>query len=404
MDVAVARQAIFNPKGQVEGYELLFRSGLENSLSEIQDGDRASAQVLSNSLLKIGFPNITNGKKAFIRFTRPLLLQDLTFLFPPEQLVVELLEDIRPDQEVIDTCKGMKNHGYTLAFADFVLNEGYELLADLADIIKVDFTTASSEKRKELGKRSIHEKTSFLAQKVENQRLFQEAGQLGYRYCQGYFFSEPILVTGRTIPNHTLTFFRLLQVLNQSVIDFKEAEQVVESDVALTYELLRYINTAAFALVRRIESVGHALKLLGPKNVRRLLSLVALSSMVKDKPEELLTVSLVRARFLESLADSLEPSRPKFDLYLLGLFSMIDAVLGVPMSEALGHLPVSEEIKDTLSGEPGPLRELLDAVISYEKGEWKGFSSYAERAALSESSFPNSYFAAVQGAEKILPV
>ncbi len=398
MDIFVARQPIFNQHREVYAYELLFRSGFENAFGNV-NGDQASSKVMTNSFLGIGLDTLTGGKRAFVNFTRDLLVQEIALLFPSEQLVVEILENVEPDEEVLDSCKSLKQAGYSLALDDFCFESKYEPLVKLADLIKVDFLLTTSDERCEKTPQLTDQGITLLAEKVETQEVFEEALQLGYTYFQGYFFSKPVVVSQRGIPGFKVPYIQILQSIRRPEIDFAELERIIKSDLSLTHQLLRYINRFGFGFVREIESVRHALTLLGHDNLRKLVSLVVLSSVVEDKPQELLAASLIRATLCESLADTSGLGGRKFDLFLLGLFSMIDAVLDLPLPEALSYVPLPEDVKAALLHQRNPFGDLWNMVLAYEKGEWDVLSTHAKNFGLSESEVAASYLPAVQWAE-----
>jgi len=227
MRVFVARQPIFDKLKRVVAYELLFRSGFENFFSA-NNGDAASQTVMSSAVHIFGLAALTGGKPVFINFTRSLLLSGLAFALPPALLVVELLETVEPDDEVLNACRELKQHGYIIALDDFVLRPGYEPLISVADIIKVDFLQVRGEERKRVSQSPARSKVRLLAEKVETMDDFREAVQLGYTYFQGFFFSKPEIVSGREVPSHKLTWLRLMQELNCPEFDFGCDGQLVQ--------------------------------------------------------------------------------------------------------------------------------------------------------------------------------
>ena len=313
MDTFVARQPIFTQKEEVHAYELLFRSSLENSFGDV-DGDQASAKVLVDGVLGLGMSTLTGGKAAFINFTRDLLLKDMAFLFPKEQVVIELLEDVEPDDSVFEACVRLKLQGYCLALDDFIFDPKYDALISLADIIKVDFLLSGPEERRRLPGLIKNKKIQFLAEKVESREEFEEALELGYTYFQGYFFSKPVVLSHKQIPSFKFSYLQLLQAVRVPNLDFSEIENIVKGDPALTSKLLRYINTAGRGLVTYIDSIKHSLTLLGRENLRRLFCLVVLSTVMEDRAQELLVQSLIRASVCESLAGHWD-GRPQVRLF-----------------------------------------------------------------------------------------
>ena len=291
METFVARQPIFTQQKEVHAYELLFRSSLENVFGDI-DGDQASAKVLVDGVMGMGMATLTGGKTAFVNFTQDLLLKDVAMLFPKEHVVVELLETVEPEESVVEACRRLKLQGYRLALDDFIFDAKFEPLIALADIIKVDFLLSGPEERRGLLGLIRNKSVEFLAEKVETAAEFDEAVELGYTYFQGYFFSKPEVLSRKEIPAFKFAYLQLIQAVRESDVDFSEIEGIVKGDVALTYKLLRYINTTGRGLVKYVESIRYSLTLLGQENLRRLFALVILSTVTEDNPKELMLHSL----------------------------------------------------------------------------------------------------------------
>jgi EAL and modified HD-GYP domain-containing signal transduction protein len=279
---------------------------------------------------------------------------------------------------------------------DFVYHDRYLPLLRLTDIIKVDFLSTAKEVRKDLVKKLKPLGVAFLAEKIETQDMFEEAVDLGYTYCQGYFFSRPKIVTGKDIPGFKLNYLRLLQEIHRPDLDFGKLEEIIRGEVSLSYKLLRYINSPFFGRKDEISSLKQALLLLGEKETIKWLTLVILASMGEDKPQELVAQSLFRAKFCEPLAPLVGLLSQKESLFLLGLFSMIDALLDRPLPEILAEIPIAEEIKGALLGENNRLRKVFQYVLSYEKGEWNTLADIGLRG-LSDEKVSRLYLEAVRG-------
>ena len=403
METFVARQPIFTQQKEVHAYELLFRSSLENVFGDI-DGDQASAKVLVDGVMGMGMATLTGGKTAFVNFTQDLLLKDVAMLFPKEHVVVELLETVEPEESVVEACRRLKLQGYRLALDDFIFDAKFEPLIALADIIKVDFLLSGPEERRGLLGLIRNKSVEFLAEKVETAAEFDEAVELGYTYFQGYFFSKPEVLSRKEIPAFKFAYLQLIQAVRESDVDFSEIEGIVKGDVALTYKLLRYINTTGRGLVKYVESIRYSLTLLGQENLRRLFALVILSTVTEDNPKELMLHSLIRASACESLACSVGMESRKFDFFLMGMFSSIDTVLGLPMEEAVTHVPLTDDARAALLGEGGPLQLPLETVLAYQRGNWESFSSLMAELDLPESEFPALFQSAVTWADQTVQI
>ncbi len=399
MQVFVARQPIFDRLRRVVAYELLFRAGLENKFTAL-DGDLASRSVISSGLHIFGFSSLTGGKPAFINFTKPLLISGLVYVLSPKQVVVELLEDIEPDEEVLKVCCELKGKGYIIVLDDFLFRSGYEPLVELADIVKVDFLEVKGEERKLMVQSLAGKKVRLLAEKVETQRDFLEALQAGYSYFQGFFFCEPEIVSGHEVPVYKLTYLRLIQELSREELDFNQLESVLKGDASLSFKLLRYINSAAIGLRYPVTSLKQAMVLLGEQNLRRWAVLTLAISMLEDKPQELLVTGAVRGRFCELICRRLNLQAIGVDPFLVGLFSILDVLLDRPLPEILEGLLIAPEIKDALMGRPTLLGLVYKLVVAYERAKWEEISELAAKINLPEEEIPALYAESVSWADQ----
>ncbi|HLP59437.1 MAG TPA: HDOD domain-containing protein [Candidatus Deferrimicrobium sp.] len=397
-DIFVARQPIFDRYQKIYGYELLFRSGLENFFDQGLDIDFASSKTLLDTLLLFGIDQLTQGKKMFLNFSKKVLLSEVAFALPKEQLIIELLETIQPEPEVIAVCKKLKKNGYILALDDFQYVPDYQPLIDLAHIIKVDFQLTQGHERKELIQRNRNKKIKYLAEKIESYEEYKEAVNIGYSYFQGFFFCRPSIVSGKDVPSYKLNLFQALQELNQSYMDVKKIEEIILRDVSLSYKLLRFINSAAFGIPGEIRSIRQALLLLGIVEIKKWMSLIVLSQIGSDSPEELLVNSIVRAKFCETIADQTKLKHRKYDFFIMGLFSFIDIFLNRSMAEILAELPIAADIKEALLGIPNDLRPVLDLIIMYEQGKWDSVAEISHKLELGSGKILANYLAAIKWA------
>lgn len=403
MQAFLARQPIFDKDQKVYAYELLYRSGLKNNFYDDADGDHATSSVLTNGFLSIGMEAITRGKMAFINFTRNLLLKEIATVFPKEQMGVEILEDVEPDAEIVATCKKLKQSGYTLVLDDFVFRPEFTPLLEWVDIIKVDFINTDREARSSVIQQVNSKRIRFLAEKVETHAAFRQAVEMGYTYFQGYFFAEPEIIAGRVLSASKMNFLRLLQQVNQPELDYDKLEKIFKEDVTLTYKLLSYINSAYFGFPNRIRSIRHALTLIGLREAQKWLSLIAMSSMGNDKSEELVLTSLSRAHLCELLAPLVGLKERSSELFLMGLFSLLDAFLDQPLPDILVQLPISDDIKNALVGRQGLMGEVLKLVIFYEMGDWNQVSDCVSKLKSVESELPELFIKTLEKTNQIFP-
>jgi c-di-GMP-related signal transduction protein len=393
----VARQPILNREQQVFGYELLFRDGIENFF-RASDMEAAARSTLDSSLL-MGFDVLCDGHRAFINCTRDLLLKDGITLLPAEQTVVEILEDIEPDDLVIAACERLRVAGYMIALDDYVANDPREPLTPLADIIKVDFERTTPAERAELVKRYGCPKRHMLAEKVETRDQFDTALHDGFVYFQGYFFRRPEVLKTREIPTNQVNYLRMLKAVSREEVDIRELEGLIKSEASVLYRLLRYLNSPMFGMRNEIHSIRHALAILGEREIRRWIRLVALVSAGEVKTSDLVLSALVRARFCELL--SMRIPRTQSDLFLVGMVSMMDAILDIPMAEVLDKIAIDQDTKCVLAGNGGRLQPVYDLMLAQEAGDWAKAKTSAVRLRVGESEVGEWWWQAMQWARQV---
>lgn len=369
MDLYLARQPIFDQNLEVFGYELLYRNSRENRYFAA-DADEASSSVIINAFTVLGLENLTGGRRAFVNFTDRLLKERVATLFPKELLVVEVLEDVVPDRDIQAACADFREKGYLVALDDFVYRPALKPLVDLADIIKIDFTLLNERERQSVVRVLGNGRIRFLAEKVETQEEFEKAKAWGYSLFQGYFFSKPVVQPIGEIPPMRINQLRLLEALNRPEVEFGVVSDIVSKDVSLSYKLLRLVNSPALGRPVRIDSVRQALVMLGLRELKKWLSLIVLRGIASHKPDELVRTSLIRAKLLELLGDSTGLPNAKEDLFLLGLFSQLDAMMDRPLDELLSGLSVSDAVKAGLLHHEGVYGMMYGLVSHYERGDW----------------------------------
>ncbi|HYH05011.1 MAG TPA: HDOD domain-containing protein, partial [Bacillota bacterium] len=388
-------------RGRLFGYELLYRSGNQNCYTAT-DGDQATTEVIRNSFTVIGLDTLTGGRKAFINFTQNLLTSDLITLLPPKQVVIEILEDITMSSEVWQACSRLKELGYQLALDDFVLTNDLKPLVEFADIIKVDFMKCDESCRDVLINTIGVEQVDFLAEKVETREEYLEAVKQGFKYFQGYYFSKPVIMAGRDIPESKITYLRIVQEIYRPDFSFEQMEQIFKQNLALSYKLLRLVNSASFGLRCRVNSIKQALVMIGLNEIKRWVSLIAMQGMGEDKPTELVVTALIRANLCEALASETGLAHRSSELFLLGLFSLIDVILDQPMAELVAELSLTPEVREALVGESNPLNKVLDLVLFYEKGDWDHYQTQSEALGLESGKLVRFYLDSLNTVRKIM--
>jgi len=403
MQVFVARQAIFDRSREVFAYELLFR--YDSACNEFNGTDATSAttQVIANSLFAIGLDQLLGGKKAFINFSSNPLIAGLHSVLPPETMVVELLESVEPDAELEAVCHRLGELGYKIALDDFVDQPDFEPLTRIATYIKVDLRLTTREEQERLLRTYKPRGISMLAEKVETHEEFEYALRAGYEYFQGYFFAKPVVLGGHQIPAGKLTCLRILREAQAADLDFTRLAEMIKEDVSLSYKLLRYVNSAAFYRRAEIHSIAQALMVLGEQGFRRWVALAALPALAKDKPGELVTHSLVRAHFCDRLARV--ACLPNHHLgFLMGLFSLLDALLDVPLDQALRQVCAEPSICGALLGtcELAALSRVYQLACRYEIGDWDAAVELGLHLKIEASQIAQAYGESVLWAQQTL--
>ncbi len=391
MDAYVARQPIFDRRKRTFGYELLFRDSTAQYAPGI-GGDEATATVLSNSFFVIGLQELVGDHRSFINFTQNLLLNKVPLLLPPKKTVVEILEDTEPTPELLAACREISDHGYLLALDDFTYRDELQPLIEMADIIKFDFQlTSQDDIQRCIDRLPCRNGLKLLAEKVETPEEFKSARSMGFEYFQGYFFCKPELVKGREIPASQLTLLQIVAEVNQPDFDFDRLEQIIAPDVSVAYKLLRYINSAFFATAQPISSIRQALVLLGEAELRRFVSLVALSNLAASKPNELIRAACIRGKFCELMTPVARSPISPGELFTMGIFSLIDAIVDQPMEQVMKTLPLAERIKSALIHRKGELIGFLLLAETYEKGQWEYLDKVAKVIKLPRERLPELY-------------
>lgn len=402
MDVFVARQPIFDRNNNVIAYEFLFRNGYENFYNNI-DGDKATLNVIANSFYEFDFKAITDNKKAFINFTEKLIKDETATLLPCEKVVIEILENIEPTDEIINACKKLKKLGYTLALDDFVFDEKYNELIGIIDIIKVDFMITQGYARKKIfDLLKINSELMFLAEKVENIEEYNEAMYYGYTYFQGYYFSKPIILSTQSVQSNKSTSAEILNLISNKNFDFNDLEALILKDVGLSYKILKLINSSAYYLKNEIKSIKYAIAFLGEKEIVKWLYVVLLKNLKGYNPDELIKVSLQRAKFCELICNISIYKGKIFEAYLTGLFSVMDAILNCSMESIVKDIYIYDDVKDGLIGQENALNNILKLAISYEKGEWKNIMVYADKIEVDINEISEIYLESLKWVDNII--
>jgi EAL and modified HD-GYP domain-containing signal transduction protein len=368
-DVFVARQPIFDPRLEVTAYELLFRGSNAIDRALISDHDEATATVVINAFTELGIESVVGDNRAWVNVGRDFVVGGMAYALPADKVVLELLENQVVDDELIAAVGLMRRDGYSFALDDFIWSDERVPLLPLVDVVKVevlgrDFADVISDVE-----RLAPYNARLLAEKLETREDYERCAQLGFELFQGYFFCKPETLATKGVAPNRLAMLQLVAALNDPNVDFAQLETLISRDVALSYRLLRYMNSAFFGLRREVSSIGRALALLGLENVKRWSTLTVFAG-IDDKPRELIVTALARARFCELAGPQVIADAQPDRLFTLGLFSVIDALMDAPMADLVATIPFPAEMRDALVSGSGPQGDLLAAALRCERGEF----------------------------------
>lgn len=367
-NIFIGRQAIYDCNMQTYAYELLYREG-ETLTAPCMDGDQATSRVLLNTFTEIGLERIVGDKPAFVNLTRGFFIDQPPIPFDKNRVVLEILEDVEIDKKLIKVIKSLNVQGYSLALDDYGFEPKWDIILPFIDIIKVEVPVLKFDELESQIVKLRHHNLKLLAEKVENITEFRHLHKLGFDYFQGYFFSRPQIVSGARINENQHVILRLLARIYDPEIDIVEIEKLLSMDPGLSYKILRFINSAALSLPRKIDSIKQAVVYLGLQRIRAWASLIALSR-VKNKPQELFNKSLIRAHMCAQLIEQVHPENRE-SAFTIGLLSILDLLLDRTMTEILSELPLSNEAKSVLLQRSGTTGKALNCTLAYEENRWE---------------------------------
>ena len=395
-----ARQPILDLNKKLYGYELLFRDSLDNVFPDI-DGDEATSKMIEASKFNMGISEFTNNKLAFINFTLETLIQGYPEMLTNEEVVIEVLETIKPGKRLLGLCKDLHSKDYIIALDDYEHQNVWVHFFPFIKIIKVDFQKHNLQSIKTIidaVKNYPH--IDLLAEKVETYQEYEQAQQLGFKFFQGYYFARPEMVKTKNLSPSQISMAELLYETSKKELDLTRITKVFERDVSLSYKLLRYANSASFKRRSEVSTIKQALVILGSSELKRFLGLMFAVTANPDKPTELIKLAMVRAKFCELVTSDMGV---KFDIstaFLTGLLSMIDAILDEDLASVLAKLPLSAEIKDPLLTRKGFMAAIIILAELIEHAQWDKTDIVMEKLKLDKEKAVKHYNEALAWADE----
>ncbi len=362
----VARQPILDRNLNTYAYELLYRGDQQLQFG-MDTGDTATNRVISHTFVEDNFEKVVGNRIAFINMTRNLLISDDPLPFPPQHVVLEILEDVAADADLVKAVENLVEQGYRIALDDFIFDESLWPLIHLSEIIKIDILALDEQQLHEHVAILKNANVKLLAEKVETQQQYELCKQLGFDYFQGYFFSRPTLIKDAPLPGNALNILRIVSRLQDPNVDFDDIDELISQDASLSYKLLKLLNSAALGLPKKVDSIKRALVILGFKSVKSWTTLIALSNVELSTPE-LMTIAMTRAKMCEQIAVQFNCEQDAG--FMVGLFSNLDAMMQHEMEELVENLPLTKSVQHALLNQTGELGRLLQIVKLYEQGLW----------------------------------
>jgi len=399
----VARQPILNIAQEVVAYELLFRDGDTNKFPNVSP-DLATSSLLTNNHLTMGVEQVTQDKKAFINFHADTLIRNFPTFLDPENMVIEVLEDVPISDSLLNACKQLKEKGYTLALDDHNFDPKWDAFLPYVDIIKVDVQALSIiDINKYVSRIACHGKT-LLAEKVETVQQFEQLKLLGFTLFQGYFFAKPEMVKQRRIATAKQNILELIHQSSLQALNFDHLSEIFSGDPGLTYKLLRFINSPTYGRSQEITSLKHALVYIGELELKKFIALLALSDLCKDRQSEMMRLSLSRAKFCELISQAAGDSENPPKAFLVGILSLVDGILDCSIESVVDVLPIDKEIKVALIGGQSYLTSYLEMARHIETGYWLHCNNIAQQFSISENDYLNAHKKSLVWADDMLSV
>lgn len=384
----VARQPIFNARRHTLGYELLFRDGDNNAFPGHIEANRATYRLITENYLSLGTNPIISSSRCFINFPHQSLIRRLPLMLPKEKVVVEVLETCTPNQELYDAIRELYREGYTIALDDFVYTPAWEPFLPFVHIVKLDIMAMGVEKACTFVQQQKQKGSTrhYLAERVETEQEFILTKQAGFKFFQGFFFSKPIMQKQVYISAEQLVAMELFQQVCQSEVDFDQVEKIVAKDVVLSYKLLQFVNTMNPRLEAEITSFRQALIYLGQDKLKLFVSLTVASFISSTKPKALYELSLQRAQFCRLMTKYPPFTQHRDQAFMIGLFSILDALMDLSLDKLIKQLPLCCEIKGALLQREGPYGQLLALEECFEVADWDGMEQHRQTLGLTQQS------------------
>ena len=405
MKVFVARQPILDREQKIIAYELLYRKDSLFNEYDHTNGDQATADVIINTFFNIGPCDAFDNRKCFINFTENLLKLGIASYFPSDQIVIEILENVEPTDDVIEIIKELKRKGYTIVLDDVIYNQPFitSRFFPYIDIVKVDFQSTTEEIRNKIIRECKQWDIKILAEKIETLDEYKIAFNEGFHYFQGYYFSKPKILSSYDIPENFQSCHLILSELKNPNPNVSKIAKIIETDVSLSYKLLKMVNSPLYGTSHKIKSIQQAIMLLGFNEMEKWIFVLTIRDLKHQSHihQDLMQMSLIRAKFCELYASKFGNEQNKSSYFITGLFSLIDTLLHRKMDDILKELPLEEDIKDALLNGKNEYSIPLNIIKHMERADWDKISCDLENPYKWEEELSSIYVDAIQWTNQI---
>ncbi|MFT6529713.1 MAG: EAL and modified HD-GYP domain-containing signal transduction protein [Psychrosphaera sp.] len=396
MSAYVARQPILNINEETIGFELLFRDSLNNSFPHI-DPNEATSKIITQNQLILGLEQICQNKLAFVNFHELSLLNKTPTALNKDTTIIEILEDVTVTDDLVAVCKELFEEGYKLALDDHDFNEKWEVLYPYTEIIKVDISQLNIIQISKFSRKlkATYPNIILLGERVETEHQLRMLKELGFTLFQGFFYAQPEMVEQTGLSTDKIKLLKLISLMANAEVTFDQVASIIEKEASISFALLRYISSTAFAAGKDVTTVKHALTYLGFEEIKKFVALIALANLGAHTNPELHNMAILRSKFCEFLEDLNNENGPVPRAYLTGLLSLISPIINIPIESIVPKLPIDKTMKIALLHRKGSLGLYLMICEAYEIGDWDVIASTAAKLGLDKDDIGRVYHEAL---------
>ncbi|NKF06228.1 HDOD domain-containing protein [Clostridium gasigenes] len=402
MKIFLARQAIYNKNTKIVAYEILYRNSLKNEFDKNQKQEEATYKVMQN-ISSFGLNILTKNKLAFINFPEEVINSNMATLLPPNKVIIEVLETVEPTKEIIANLKFLRHKGYTIALDDISTYKQVEGFLGVIDIVKIDYKLSNKAERINIIQKLKNKNIKMLAEKIETENEMIEAKSLGFDYFQGYYFSKPTVMESEDIAAKNRTIFYVIIELMKEDYDINRMENLIKSDIGLTYKFIKFINSAYFSFIQEVSSIKNAVMLIGTNELRKWLCIISISEMNSNIGEEHANNIIIRARMCELISEN-KGYNDKDLAFMVGLFSDIHMLMDKSLIDVVEELPIGKEGKAALLGEDNIYSDILNLVIAYENMDEEKIQIISSKTKVNIDKLGEIYLASIEWGSKLLNI